>query len=221
MTDPFAAPAPIPSEFPTVASFRGRLVLIQPQKIESVPNNLGAPGAMQDRVTANVSVVDGQGPVPVFKNNVHTGQWLEGPSWSGVWLQAEVISKQLAPNGQISPGSMVLARIDTRTPGEIPRKGNPWGLIDPTEADKQLARDFLANRLVASASAPAPAPAPAQPVYAAPAPAQTAAQPVYAAPAPAPAPAPAQPVMAQPQFQALAAPNGPVAAPPVGENPFA
>lgn len=197
MTDPFAAPAPIPSEFPTVASFRGRLVLIQPQKIESVPNNLGAPGAMQDRVTATVSVVDGQGPVPVFKNNAHTGQWLEGPSWSGVWLQAEVISKQLAPNGQITQGSMVLARIDTRTPGEIPRKGNPWGLIDPTEADKQLARDFLANRLVASASAPAPAPQAAPPA---------APQPVY---------------QAQPQFQAPATPSGPVAAPPVGENPFA
>lgn len=216
MTDPFASPAPIPSEFPTVASFRGRLVLIQPQKIESVPNNLGAPGAMQDRVTATVSVVDGQGPVPVFKNNVHTGQWLEGPSWSGVWLQAEVISKQLAPNGQIAQGSMVLARIDTRTPGEIPRKGNPWGLIDPTEADKQLARDFLANRLVASASAPAPQAAPPaapQPVYQAPA---------QAAPAAAPQPTMAQPVyQAQPQFQAPAAPSGPVAAPPVGENPFA
>ena len=209
MTDPFAAPAPIPSEFPTVASFRGRLVLIQPQKIESVPNNLGAPGAMQDRVTASVSVVDGAGPVPVFKNNVHTGQWLEGPSWSGVWFQSEIIAKQLAPNGQVTPGSMVLARVDTRTPGEIPRKGNPWGLIDPTEADKQLARDFLANRLVSSATAPAPAPAqPApvaapQPVYQAP----TAPQPVYQAP---------------PQFQTPpAAPNGPVAAPPVGANPFA
>src|SRR3546814_13723349 len=64
----FAAPAVIPSNFPTVASLRGRLVLIKPVSQKTVPNNLGKPGDMQEQITANVTVVDGLGPVPQMKN---------------------------------------------------------------------------------------------------------------------------------------------------------
>lgn len=155
MTDPFAAPAAIPSSFPTVASFRGRLVLIRPLGQQTVPNNLGAPGSTQERVTADITVVDGLGPVPQMKGNppTPTGQMFPGPDFPGVYVQSEVIVKQLAD--ALSSRGMVLARIDTRNPGTQPMKGNPWGLMDPTEDDKQIARNFLANRTVAAASGPA------------------------------------------------------------------
>lgn len=156
MTDPFAAPAPIPSSFPTVASFRGRLVLIKALRQETVPNSLGGPGAVQERVTADVTVVDGLGPVPVMKQNVPTGQTLEGPEFKNTWLTGQVVTQQLAD--AVRTGVPVLGRIDTQKPGGTPMKGNPWGIISPTEEDKNTARQFLAARMVGSAAAPAAVP---------------------------------------------------------------
>lgn len=158
MTDPFAAPAAIPSSFPTVASFRGRLVLIRPLKQETVPNNLGKPGDTQERVTADITVVDGLGPVPQMKGNPPspTGQMFQGPEFRGTYLQSEVVVVQLAD--ALRDRGMVLGRIDTKTPGTQPMKGNPWGIIAPTEEDKQIARNFLATQMVGAASAPAAAP---------------------------------------------------------------
>lgn len=157
MTDPFAAPAAIPSSFPTVASFRGRLVLIKPLKQETVPNNLGAPGSTQERVTADILVVDGLGPVPQMKGNppTPTGQMFEGPEYRGVYVQSEVIVKQLAE--ALAGRTQVLAWIDTKNPGTQPMKGNPWGLINATENPEavQTARTFLATQMVGAAQAPA------------------------------------------------------------------
>lgn len=193
MTDPFAAPAAIPTEYPTVASFRGRLVLIKPVKIETVPNSQGAPGQMQDRVTADVTVVDGLGPVPGFTRGQPNGQSFPGPEFRGTYISQEVIVKQLADVTPPRGNGQVLARIDTRTPGTAPGKGNPWGLIDPTDQDRDIARAFLANRTVSAAISPAPVPVPvAAPGVPSPAPApQPVQQAVYAAPSAAPAvPAP-------------------------------
>jgi hypothetical protein len=208
VTDPFAAPAAIPSSFPTVASFRGRLVLIRPTAQQTVPNNLGAPGSTQERVTADITVVDGLGPVPQMKGNppTPTGQMFQGPDFPGTYVQSEVIVKQLAD--AVTSRGLVLARIDTRQPGTQPMKGNPWGLIDPTEEDKQTARNFLATRTIGAASAPAP---------------QQNAAPVYVQQTPvqaqilaqgAPAPAAYVPPAAPPQ---LPVPGSA----PAGVNPFA
>lgn len=165
MTDPFAGPAAIPTEFPTIASFRGRLVLIRPLKSEMVPNTQGAPGQMQDRITADITVVDGRGPVPGFTRGQPNGQTFTGPDFRGVYISQEVIVKQLADG--LRGQTQVLAWIDTRTPGTAPGKGNPWGLIDATQNPEavQTARSFLATRTVAAAAAPA-AQAAAQPQYA-------------------------------------------------------
>lgn len=157
MTDPFAAPAAIPTEHPNISSFRGRLILISPRKSELKPDNFNK-GAMKDQITADVLVVDGMGPVPVFKNFEPTGQFLEGPEFRGVWFDGTRVVTQLTPS---IPSGMVLARVDTYKPGTRPGPGNPWGLIDPTEEDKQIARNFLATRAVGAATAPAPA----QPAY--------------------------------------------------------
>lgn len=203
MTDPWAAPAAIPTEFPTIASLRGRLVLIRPLSQQTVPNNLGGPGATQERITADVTVVDGQGPVPGMSRGNPTGQWFAGPEFPDMWLGSEIVVKQLAE--ALKTRGAVLARVDTRTPGTAPQKGNPWGLIDPTEQDVQLARNFFANRTVAAASAPAPQQAPVQqPV------------PAYAQQAPVQQQGQTNPFMAPAQTQAV-----PPSAPPSTDvNPF-
>lgn len=156
MTDPFAGPAPIASEHASAASFRGRLVLIEPTQLErGIPNTLN-PGTTQDRLTATVTTVDGLGPVVIWADGSPTKQTLAGPRHDGVWFsQDRIVKGCLDSEGR--PLKMVLARIETYKPGEKPKKGNPWGLIGVSEADKQTARDFLANRTVAQASAPAPA----------------------------------------------------------------
>lgn len=185
MTDPFAAPAAIPSTFPVIESLRGRLVLIAPKSQKTVPNNLGNPGDTQEQITADVTVVDGLGPVPLFKNRQPTGQTLPGPDFPGMWITQDRIVKQLAD--ALTSRGMVLGRIDTRTPGTMAVKGNPWGLIEPTEADKQTARNFLATRTVSAALPPSPAPVQQAALVAAPA-AQPAAVQVPAAPPAVPVP---------------------------------
>lgn len=200
MTDPFAAPAAIPSTFPVIESLRGRLVLIAPKSQKTVPNNLGNPGDTQEQITADVTVVDGLGPVPLFKNRQPTGQTLPGPDFPGMWITQDRIVKQLAD--ALKSRGMVLGRIDTRTPGTAAMKGNPWGLIDPTPDDVQTARNFLATRTVSAALPPTPAPVQAAPVY------------VQQAPTAAPQPAAVQVPAAPPAVPA-------VGSAPAGVNPFA
>lgn len=234
--NPFADPIQPPSVYPSQASLRGRLVLIMPIKIEQVPSNLN-PGQTQERITASVTVVDGLGPVPDIKNNQPTGQWLEGPDFAGVWLSGQRIVDQL--RSYINTGQSVLGVIETYKPGQVPMKGNPWGILTATDEQKSVATQFLAQRTIGAAAAPAPvqqqAPAPEQPQYAQQAPA--------AAPSPLNPPYPAQ-QQYQPQVQApvqyppqaappvaapaqVPAPATPVAAPPAaapalgpGANPF-
>lgn len=158
--DPFQTPTPRVSDFASADSFRGRLVLIRPTKIErDIPKQSHVPnGPKGDRVTANVTVVDGQGPVQVFARSQPTGKFLDGPDHRGVWFNQD----QLAAGLQDTRGNLmelVLARIDTLQPGTPAGQGNPWVFQEPTEDDKQIARNFLANQTVGGASAPTKAPA--------------------------------------------------------------
>jgi hypothetical protein len=152
--DPFAGPSDIPSEHPSAASFRGRLVLIEPTNLErGLPNALN-PGQLQDRLTATVTTVDGAGPVVIWADGSPTNYKAAGPRHEGVWFsQDRIIKGCLDSEGR--PLKMILARLETFKPGEKPKKGNPWGLVKVSEADKQTARDFLANRTISQASAPA------------------------------------------------------------------
>lgn len=205
--DPFADPIIPPSTHPTIGSFRGRLVMITCTKTEMVNDNLN-PGKVVEQITANITVVDGQGPVPVVKGNPPqpTGQYLEGPDFTGVWIKSERVVIQL--HDYVGTGKPVLGVIDTRNPGTAPMKGNPWGITAATPEQKQHAINFLNSRTVGAAVAPAPAPA-AQASAAAPvqAPLPPAAVPAVA---PAPAPVAANPFLAQ----------APAAAPGALVNPF-
>lgn len=152
--DPFAGPSAIASQHASAASFRGRLVIIEPVQLEKdIPNALN-PGTFQDRLTATVTTVDGLGGVEIWSDGSPTGHKLTGPRHDGVWFsQDRIVKGCLDREGR--PLKMVLARIETYKPGEKPKRGNPWGLVAASEADKQIARDFLANRTVAAASTPA------------------------------------------------------------------
>lgn len=195
--DPFADPAIPPSTYPTVESFRGRLVMITPRKIEQAPNMQTK--ELQDRITADISVVDGLGPVPVFKQRQATGQKLDGPDFTGVYVSQMRLIEQLRPF--VGTGRAVLGIIDTRTPGTMAIQGNPWGITAATEEQKNQARAYLANRSVAQAAPPAPAPV--QQTY-----------PQNAAPAPLP--------VAAPSPVAVSAPTIPQpGSAPAGTNPFA
>lgn len=174
-TDPFQTPTPRTSAFASADSFRGRLVLIRPTKLErDVPKQ---PGSKEtgDRVTANVTVVDGLGPVQIFSRKVPTGRYLEGPEFRGVWFGQEQIAAGLQDlQGNLHP--LVLGRLETLKPGASAGQGNPWTFVEPTEEDKNVARAFLANQMVGGAAAPtqpasqAPPAAPAPAAYAPPAP---------------------------------------------------
>lgn len=196
--DPFADPAIPPSTYPSVESLRGRLVMITPRSIEQRPSQQN-PQVMVDRITGDVSVVDGLGPVPVFKQHQATGQMLDGPDFTGMYLSGSRVVDQL--RSFVGTGRAVLGVIDTRNPGTMAGLGNPWGITAATEEQKAQARAYLANRSVAQAAPPAPAPV--QQTY-----------PQNAAPAPLPVTVPS-PV-------AVSAPTIPQpGSAPVGANPFA
>lgn len=153
--DPWNTPTevPIPSEFASIDSFRGRLVLITVTGYETNVPNQAEPGKFSDRVTATVLTVDGKGRVQQYAQKAPTGAYLEGPEHLGVWFSQTRVLPVLAPDGVQSIGRMTLAVPETYKPGKIAGKGNAWGLVDPTEEQKQTARDFLAGRTVAAATA--------------------------------------------------------------------
>lgn len=159
MNDPFADPTPRASEFASADSFRDRLVLLEPTRVErDIPKQASKPdGPKGDRVTAVVTVVDGLGSVQVFSNRMATGKFLEGDVHRGVWFNQDQLAAGLqTPDGK-SLLPMVLCRIDTLKPGTMQGQGNPWVMNAVSDEDKQTARDYLANRTVAQASTPAPA----------------------------------------------------------------
>jgi hypothetical protein len=148
--DPFAAPAPV-GDFPDLLALRGRLLMIQPTKLETglVSAQFSEPGKphIYDRLTATVHVVDG-GQV-----RAADGTAFEGSSFPDMYLsQTRILSQCKTAVGH----HMVLGRLDTFKPGAEPKKGNPWGLSDPTDAEKQAAREFIANGYRQAQQQPAP-----------------------------------------------------------------
>lgn len=160
--DPFADPTPRTSEFASADSFRGRLILVEPTQVErDIPKQSTQPnGPKGDRVTATVTTVDGKGQVQIYSNKVPTGVYLDGPEHIGVWFNQDQIAAGLQTLKKDALLKMVLCRIDTLKPGTIQGQGNPWVMSPASDADKQMARDFLAGRKIAQASAPAQAKTP-------------------------------------------------------------
>jgi hypothetical protein len=172
--DPFAAPAAIISEYPEMETLRGRLLMFKPSKFDANLSSAKYPEKKYDRITTDVHVIDG-GPVPAFDTT----------SFTDMYVSQSRILAQLKQG--LENRHMVLGRLNTYKPGKA-EKGNPWGLTDPTEADKAAARAFIAAGYKQAA-----------PQYAAPVQPAPAAAPVSTAPTgynpysvPAAAPIPAQ-----------------------------
>lgn len=147
--DPFEDPTPRTSEFASADSFRGRLILIEPTKVErDIPKQATAPnGPKGDRVTANVTVVDGKGPVQIYSMRAPSGKFLDGPLHRGVWFNQDQLSAGLqTPDGALR--KRVLCRIDTLKPGTPAGQGNPWTMTVTTADEKAQAAKFLAEAII-------------------------------------------------------------------------
>lgn len=145
VTDPFADPAPIASEFASADSFRGRLVMIEPTQLELDVPNAQQPGKVNDRLTATVTTLDGQGRVQIFAQKVPTGKYLEGPSHKGVWFSQDRIVKAILPDRVLRPGIRILGRLETFKQGKPAGLGNPWGIVAATPQEKAQAAQILAS----------------------------------------------------------------------------
>lgn len=151
--DPFDAPAPQRPRGPRLQEMYGRLLLIIPHKLEeNVPNRLGKAGDTQDRLTADVVILDG-GPInyggtpekvpPVPHDKVaqvpHRNEKMFISAVGLISQCREALSKKVT---QGRPG-MVLGRL---TVGQATGNQNPPYLLTPaTEADKAIGRAYLAN----------------------------------------------------------------------------
>lgn len=166
--DPFSTSTEVPSTFASVASFRGRLVLIEPTKFEADVQSKDDPSKKSDRITATITIIDGSEvarPVELFPGGHPSGTYLPGNRFEGVYIGQERLVCQLrtSPNARGTMQTMHLGKLDTRTPGTPAKKGNPWGSdYVVTEADKQMARDFLAKRYAAQAAGTVAAAVPEQ-----------------------------------------------------------
>lgn len=150
--DPFSGPAPQQPRGPRLRDLYGRLLLVVPHKLEEgVPNRL-QPGTVQDRMTADVIVLDG-GPInyggkpeatpPVPHNKVaqvpHRTERMFVSSAGLISQCRDALAKR-----RVGQPGMVLGRLgvgDAKEPGQ----NAPWLLTPPTEQDKQIARQYLST----------------------------------------------------------------------------
>jgi len=132
--DPFGAPQ---TEFITAKDFVGRLVLVTPTGVETgIKSTMpGNEDKTYDRVIADVVILDG---APNDKFDTIPCR-IEGQLLSGAGLVPQLTKRTSA--GPV-PGKMTLGRFANRK-GKWPQ---PAVVMDePTDADKQTARAYLAS----------------------------------------------------------------------------
>lgn len=150
--DPFGDPAPQQPRGPRLRDMYGRLLLVVPIKLEEgIPNRLQA-GTTQDRLTADVIVLDG-GPIafggrpeatPPVPHDKTEATPRKSPRMfiSSVGLISQC-REALAKRMRGEPG-MVLGRLGVGAAKEQGQNA-PYLLTPATDADKAIARQYLAN----------------------------------------------------------------------------
>lgn len=151
--DPFSGPAPQRPRGPRMREMNGRLLLITPRKVETVPNRRSKePGATQERMTADVVILDGGvihygGRPEALPPTQHTMQSNVPMRIEAMFISAVGVVSQcreaLAKRQQGQPG-MVLGRLGTGEARDTD-SNPPYLLALPTEADMAAARAFLAT----------------------------------------------------------------------------
>lgn len=221
----FHAPAPPQASIvrPRMQDFarEGRLVLIKPTKLErDVPNTKGKPGDKQDRLTADVVILDGA-PFPYGgqpeNGNPHTHQ---------ASIPHEIPSMFISSAGLISQverkmNEFVLGRLSMRS---LPNGNTAYRLDDASSADEQVCQAYLVAAAQGRISPPQAVPQSAPPAQAAYAPQSAPPAPMYQQPpqqayAPAQAPAQAQYAPAPQQAYAPPAAQLDITNPPPGVDP--
>lgn len=148
--DEFGAPAQRTSG-PRVADLHGRLLLIRPRKLEeNLPNRL-QPGTFQDRMTVDIVVLDG-GPL-AFGGRPEDGVPHNKQTNVPHAIKSAFVSQKALVNQMMDayehhrrgtgPG-LVLGRL-TRGQATEPGRKPPWILDNPTEDDKNMARQWIAR----------------------------------------------------------------------------
>lgn len=151
--DPFSGPAPAQARSPRLRDVFGRLVLIIPHKLEEgIPNTL-QPGTTQDRMTADVVILDGgqieYGGAPEKTPPVPHDKVAQVPHKSPRMFISSVglISQCREALDKRRRGGigMVLGRLGVGK-SDKPGQNPPYLLQNPTDADKSLARQYLATQ---------------------------------------------------------------------------
>lgn len=118
--DPFSSP----SGDSKITDFEGNLLLVTPTDyLTGVTTAFGD----KDCVEAEVVVLDGEDGAEVY---------------DGVRIFQGVLISELKP--KVGKG-MVLGRLGRREPKQKGHQG-AWALMTPTDEDKELAREFIAER---------------------------------------------------------------------------
>lgn len=152
-SDPFGDPAPQAPRGPRLQEMAGRLILITPKLVERVLSRDPArAGQYDNRMTCDVVILDG-GPVnyggkpegrpPTQHDKVaqvpHRNRDMYVSSVGLVSQSREALEKR-----QKGEPGMVLGRLGYGEQSD-PTKSAPWLLIPATEADRVLARAYLAT----------------------------------------------------------------------------
>jgi hypothetical protein len=155
--DPFDTPAP-GSRFPSVAQLKDRLLVIWPKRLESVPDRYH-PGAMKDRLTADVAFLDGE-TIAVRINKEGESTPLADPVAPGDIMRDVFLSQtKLVSQTKARIGGMVMGRLILlpKIPGST--NDRAYALDDnkakreagdkAAQADFETAREFVRNLPVA------------------------------------------------------------------------
>lgn len=134
----FATPDPVGATRPAVRDFVDRVVVIRPTRIERDVPNQSDPSKKQDRVTADVLVLDG-GPLQ-FGGNVARGKPLTMEVQTPFLVKAMYISNTnmvQAVENQVGKG-VVLGRVEIGRAGD-PTKNPPFNLVEVPQDDPKYA----------------------------------------------------------------------------------
>jgi hypothetical protein len=157
--DPFGDPQRN-SNRPNMAELYGRLILLEPRKIETVKNNLSSdPGATVDRLTTDLDILDGE--FPIVRLDGRTGQTfdkLRPPKpqpeplterhYDSMWINPTGIVNACRASVAGRGPRMILGRVRL---GEAKAgMSAPYYLEPGSEKDKDAAREYLAARAVAN-----------------------------------------------------------------------
>ena len=148
MTDPFDAPGSKGAgKFPAMKQLKGRLLLIEPTRLDKqITSNLN-PDKKVDRMSANVTVLDGDPITNVLDKDGDVVHEFDEPlaaphTMEDMYISQTVLVNQLRKAYKAE--SKVLGRL-VQLPAARPGENKAWAFEEPTDADKDIARGYLAS----------------------------------------------------------------------------